>query len=345
MVVLGVDRGGVMRPDPWLIGVCVENDLYLFDPQLGLPLPGEAPGSIGSWQALRKLPKWPVPLSVGESKYERTPGDLNHLTALIDASPEALSARMAHLESYLPRQYEMVLTVRPEKIDERLKACDAHFRRPHRVRLWNVAFEAVLFQRVVKKYIASYERLAAEDLSALFMVQQLPTLLEGRRRHFLGLLNNAGEELGAKALYLQSRTPDAMLEQIVKSRRLQQKMGLAKSDTESLQQHQFRLQQSIAQRRRAKYYASYWLALAHYDTGMFDVAADWFQEKTLGAFPDADWNDAAHYNLARCFEVLGRTADARRELERAKGVQELGNRLRAAWLGSLPEPGSDVPSP
>ncbi len=334
IVLLGVDDGHVFRPAPWLLGVCLEGDLYLFDPQLGLPLPGKAPGSIGRWKELRGLDAWPVALSVGEHQYGRTPADLQRVTALIDASPEALSARMALLEASLPRRYEATLTVHPAEIARRIEECGEHFAGPDRIRLWNVPYEAVLFQRQVKKYIDNYSRLAADDLRALAMVEQLPVLREGRRRHFLGLLNNDGDDLGAKALYLKSRTPNAVLEQLVTSRSAQQKMGLAKGDSESAQQHQMRLFQNIMQRRQAKYYASYWLALAHYDTGMFDVAADWFGEKTLKAFPDAEWNDAARYNLARCFEARGRLDEAVAQLKRAGGPQQLGNLLRSAFLAN-----------
>ncbi len=329
---LGLDPGGTPRPRPWLCAVLIAKRLYLFDPQLGLPIPGKEPGSVAALDDLRSDAQWPHRLVVGSRPYAFADADLSQLVALIDGSPEYLSRRMAVLEDSLPTRHQMVLTVRPSRLARQLTQVDPFFGGSGRIRLWNLPFETAIFQRNLRKYFELHPSQAQRDMRPLSILRELPMLHEARRRHALGWYVDQGKQPGAKTLYLESRTPNEALARLPRSRSLQEQWGLEREDRESPGQFQARLQQQINLRREAKYLASYWLALAHYDSGMVDVAVNWFKERTLQAFPQGDLNAGAQYNLARCYELLGQPDQAIKLLEKTSWPQQHGDRLRARLL-------------
>ncbi len=330
--VLGLDPGGTPRPTPWLCAVLVADQLYLFDPQLGLPIPGKEPGSIATLRELRESPDWAERLAVGERAYAFAGADLNHVVALIDGSPESLSKRMAVLQEALPTRHQMVTSVVPSRLAEQLMAADPFFRDSGRIRLWNLPFETSIFQRKFNEYMRRSPAQAEKDYRIMAILQELPTLLEARRRHALGRFVDEGSTLGAKTLYLEVRIPDATLAKLPSSRKLQETLGLKREPRETPQQFQARVHQHVELQRQAKYLASYWLALAHYDSDMVDVAVNWFQERTLRVAPDGPFTAGAHYNLARCYERLGKPDQAIQHLRQTTWPQQHGDRLRAQML-------------
>ena len=330
--VLGLDPGGTPRPKPWLCAVLVADQLYLFDPQLGLPIPGKQPGSIATLGELRDSPDWPERLAVGERTYAFADADLNHVVALIDGSPESLSKRMAVLQDSLPTRHQMVTSLIPSRLAEQLMAADPFFRDSGRIRLWNLPFETSIFQRKFTEYVRRSPTQAQKDIHTMAILQQIPALSEARRRHALGRFVDEGRTLGAKTLYLEARLPDSTLAKLPSSPKLQQSLGLRREARETPQQFQARIRRYVEFYREAKYLASYWLALAHYDSDMVDVAVNWFQVRTLQAAPDGPFTAGAHYNLARCFERLGKTEPAIKHLHQTTWPQQHGDRLRAQVL-------------
>ncbi len=330
--VLGLDPGGTPRPKPWLCAVLVADQLYLFDPQLGLPIPGKQPGSIATLGELRESPDWAKRLAVGERAYAFAGADLNHVVALIDGSPESLSKRMAVLQEALPTRHQMVTSIVPSRLAEQLMAADSFFRDSGRIRLWNLPFETSIFQRRFKEYMRRSPAQAERDIRTMAILQQLPTLSEARRRHALGLFVDEGRTLGAKTLYLQARLPDSTLAKLPSSPKLQERLGLKREARETPQQFQARIHRHIELHRQAKYLASYWLALAHYDSGMVDVAVNWLQMRTLQVAPDGPFTAGAHYNLARCYERLGKPDQAILHLRQTTWPQQHGDHLRAQML-------------
>ncbi len=335
---LGVDPGGTPRPKPWLTAVLIGGQLYLFDPELGLPLPGKSSGSIATLNELRSDPQWVSRLADGETPYSHDSRDLEKLVALIDASPEYLSRRMAFLQASLPSKHEMVLSTQPTELASRLQAADPFFAESGRVRLWNLPFETAIFQNNYRQYVERSPNQAARDIRPISMLQQLPLLSEARRRHALGLYLDQPNQPGAKTLYLQARTPNDQLTKLSQSPDLQRAWGLTQGDRESPQQFAARIAQHIEMRKEAKYLASYWLATAHYDSGMIDVAVNWFKDRTLDAFPQGELNAGAQYHLARCYESLDQLDKAATWLKRTSWPQQHGDRLRAAMLQADEKP-------
>jgi hypothetical protein len=92
----------------------------------------------------------------------------------------------------------------------------------------------------------------------------------------------------------------------------------------------------------AKQAASYWLGIVAFEHEQFDVAVDYFDNRTLQASPDGPWTQGARYNLARTYEIKGLTDGDKNAIERAVefyrpiddplSPQAHGDRLRARRL-------------
>jgi hypothetical protein len=83
-----------------------------------------------------------------------------------------------------------------------------------------------------------------------------------------------------------------------------------------------------------------WLGQCQLESGRPDAAIEWFQTRTLEAWPDGPLAPLARYNLARTYEALGKLPEAQRVLLADKSIQEHGNYLRARMLEkSLAESG------
>ena len=95
---------------------------------------------------------------------------------------------------------------------------------------------------------------------------------------------------------------------------------------------QQRLQQLRRLQVESKAHASYWLGLTHLENKDYEVAANWFKVRTLDNDPEGQWTAGARYNLARCYEALGRTEEARQLYLIDESPQRHGCLLRARQL-------------
>jgi Anaphase-promoting complex, cyclosome, subunit 3 len=86
--------------------------------------------------------------------------------------------------------------------------------------------------------------------------------------------------------------------------------------------------------REAKMHANYWLGLVHLESEHPDAAIDWFKTRTLETTPPSRWKHGARYNLARCYEQLGRVEEARQLYLDDESPQRLGNLMRARILAA-----------
>jgi hypothetical protein len=102
--VLVARTGDKGQPDVWAVGVLVDNALQLFDSRLGLPLPGEKPGTIATLAELRADPATVLGrLKVGEKPaYDVTPEQAKQSELKIACPLSALASRFVSLEKLLP---------------------------------------------------------------------------------------------------------------------------------------------------------------------------------------------------------------------------------------------------
>ncbi|MFM7846128.1 MAG: tetratricopeptide repeat protein [Planctomycetota bacterium] len=324
------------RPQPWLAAVVLDNDLALFDTALGLPLPIPDQDGIVFWSELQKQPQWLSALDIdAQTKYPVQAAQLPSVVALIDAAPQALSRRMAAIEAQLVGEQRLSLSVHPSELASTLRSLPGI----NSVNLWTVPWEADLFAATLRRYqteetpVYLIPRVIEESL----FWDRTP-LFTGRLQQVRGQFAKQDDLKGAKGHYLEARPPDDLIERIVTDRQFQESQGLIKSKFESDTNWNNKLRLMQAKMKETKAAASYWLGLVHYESQQYDVAAEWLRIRTLEASRESRWAPGARYNLARCYEKLGRSVDARVIYLEDQSPQRHGNLLRARRLAQLDKP-------
>jgi tetratricopeptide (TPR) repeat protein len=319
------------EPQPWVCALLHEGNLYLFEPRLGLPIPGPQAKGIATLAQVAADDGLLRHLDLDdEHRYSMSADDIQKLVALVEASPMYLAQRMALLESQLAGDQSVVLSVDAQALAERLRGV----KHVSEVRLWPLPYERLAEQaRLGRK---GRERLAAdfEPFIVPFPRQSkkklefVPALWKGRVLHLMGQFSG---ERGAMRYYQLSRPSDADIER---------GLGFSQEDMEDLQgkfspdewQHAGNRYALLAP--IAKHDASYWLGLVAYERGNYKTAADYFTKRTLDVNAESPWRAGAVYNLARAQEALDLTEGAVSLYRDYGSPQRHGNLLRARWLNS-----------
>jgi len=300
---------------PWAVGLLQGKQIYVFDPTLGLPIPGpdgirrSPQGGLEIRPAtFRQLADNPLLLRQldldSTERYPVVSGDLNRAVALIVALPAELSVWMQMVESRLVGAGRMSLAVRASELADRIKVA-AGFRE---VKLWTRPF-AIELERLQQGQDPEFIRQRALAL-APFEVGASAALWRGRVAHLRG---NLSGERGAAYFYHQARPPESELNIAV----AEGKMPLPIRDLFL----------------RAKQDASYWLGLVCFELGEYQAAVDYFQKRCLEPWPDGPWRTGASYNLGRTYEALGQYEQALRWYEAQPLAPDgYGRRLRARWI-------------
>jgi hypothetical protein len=304
------EKGNDLRV--WAVAVRIGRELYLFDPQRGLPIP--APGGIKVAEN-GQLDIFPATLSQAADNaqvlrqmdvdaartYPVKTAQVKQVVALIEASPTYLSRRMQLIESRLAGKQRAVLSTSPSAQADRWRSC-AHV---GEVRLWKLPYEIAL----------SETRLNADEIRQR-MLLILPFQAGGsgglgkaRLLHFKGVLS--GDD-GATRYYQSARPPN---------------VEIASARLKPLDQEIY---------FRAKQNASYWLGLVSFERGKYAEAIDYFATRTLRAWPDGPWTPGANYNLGRAYEASGQSGRAIAQYRRENTSADDGEFLRAAWLEKQP---------
>lgn len=339
------DDAQTPRHRPWLPAALIDDQLYLFDAELGLPIPGPDGVGVATLEQVRKDKSLLTELEVGSAyPYVAAKADLDKVVALIDAAPDSLSCRMKLLESHVATGQRLVLSVNPSGLAERLRQCDGI----SDVDLWHTPFETWVYRKALDRWVEQKKLSGPETEEDSVRMRRLmldewifddPTLLDptllpqGRQLHLRGKFENEDRKQGAKAKYFTAREPDADIDRIETSPEIQKRMGLVRDEKrESDLEWQVRLQIRKMVITRAKRNASYWLGLIHYETGRLEPALEWLKTRTIEAAEAGPWTGGARYNLSRVYEAMGDLQKARSELLLDDSPQKHGNLLRARFL-------------
>jgi hypothetical protein len=353
---------------PWAAALVSDGELYLFDTQLGLPIPGpEGKGvatlaQVGADDGLLRA------LDMPGDRYRMRAEQLKDLVALVEASPGYLSRRMAEVESRLAGDRRVALSVDVSGLAEALKSQPLI----KETRIWARPYET-LWQRAhlepqqwqpmqlaMAPFMIRFDTPRrgskssnlGQDEHPLFTGQgqddsesaaraqlqyQACSLWMGRVMHFKGKFTSEGNLDGATTHYLEVRVSDDKLEEVLDKfvasvRFADERMATA-----------FRQSLRVAI-PEGKQHASYWLGLVAYERGNYPVAIDYFKKRTLADSPDGPWTYGATYNLARTYEAQAaeltdkpdEAAELRQQaielLDNDDSPQSHGNRQRAARL-------------
>jgi tetratricopeptide (TPR) repeat protein len=317
-VVLEPKPGAHGEPAPLLVGALIDEELYLFDPALGLPLPGEKQ-AVGTLAELAGSDALLRSFDVAGMVYPLTAAQLDGATARIAASPLELSRRSVELEEKLEGEDFVKLAVDADELAERVGKL------PHiaKAALWTAPFQAIADEFAMplepRNPKRQFRPLAAEEIRP-FAFQ--PLLWKARVLHFQGNKGKRAAERDDPLAEQRIGHQDAM--------RAYQDGTVRPTDAALAQLEP----EERAMRSAAKAAASYWVGLLSYDRGNYQVAADWIGERSLDRNPQGKWAPGARYNLARSYEKLGRIDDAIKLLESDPhdAPQRQGNLIRAQQL-------------
>ncbi len=167
---------------PWLPALLHKGNLYLFDPALGLPIPGPGGKGIATLAEAVDDPSVLNRLDLDESHhYPVKSAEAKQVVALLEASPGYLARRMKILEGKLVGMEDMKLTTVPTKVAEQLKGIK--YLSPD-VRLWPLPFETLAL-RVADEDPNLVQNAAQAERRKLLLKYQAeemaPFLLPGRR--------------------------------------------------------------------------------------------------------------------------------------------------------------------
>jgi tetratricopeptide (TPR) repeat protein len=327
------ERGG--HRAAWLVAVLIPSpegqpaSLYLFEPMLGLPIPGPAGQGIATLKQLRADPGLLRQLDLdAEHPYPVDAEQLDQIVAWVECDPAQLSWRMRALEKHMGGRNRVVLSVDPSRVAEDVLATG----QVEEVALWPDPFEAVIRRTptdpvqqerqsaIMRQHLKPYMvGVVPDELSQIPMA-----VMRGRLQHLRG--QYLGDP-GANAMYQMARLADADLE----------RLNLTEAQREIL----------VLDKQNA----SYWLALIAYERAMYPLAEHGLKTATIEASPDGPWSESARFNLARVYEALDRPDEAIALYEaETTSSQRHGNLLRARWLreaaqaddpGDPPQPPSD----
>ncbi len=305
-------------PAPLLVGALVDDKIYLFDPQLGLPLPGEA-AAIATLDEAAEKPELLRQLDLSDAeKYPLTAEQLAKVDALVAASHLQLARRSARLEAALEGEEFVRLSASPSAVAERLA------KQPHiaSVKLWTRPFQAVADELTFPNTKSRpYRPLAVAEFQPF---AERPLLWKARVLHFQGDKEVRAAERSDPLAEARLGHEDALGLYQDRSVRPSDDM-LAKLEP---------AKQTVYEAAKAA--SSYWLGLLSYDRGNYEIAASWLGGRSLEREPQGKWAHGARYNLARTYEVLGRHGEAIKLLESdpEEAPQRYGNRLRARQIAA-----------
>ncbi len=291
----------------WLAALVSKKQLYLFDPRLGLPVPGPEAGGVATLEQITQNDSLLRKLDVHGSAYPITADSAKNVQTYVVADPFQLTLRAAQLEVALPGEDHLSLAVNASDLAAQLKSIAGI----SSVSLWEVPFRTVHDQLNLGKLARHSEALAFEP----FAVR--PALWKARTRHFQGRRKPA-TSAGAEAV-------DDHQEAV----RLYMSKSVRPRDSE--------IAQSPPDKRRidseAKLNATYWLGLISFDDGKYDIAANWFSRPELAASL-SPWSAGARYNLARSYEAAHNPDAAASLLKNSESPQRQGDIVRAGQLPS-----------
>lgn len=288
-------------PRPWAAALLQGENLYLFDPELGLPIARADGQGVATLAQAAADPRVLDRLDLDDGPaYRVHRADVQRVVALVEASPLYLSQRARLVELRLAGSRRMVLSCDASELVERARQCD----HVADAALWTLPLERIARKRALDEK----QRAAAREEIRPFH-EPTTALWRGRVSHLMGKL--AGDQ-GAQRYYLRCRAADAD----IAAAKAAGKLDPA----------------SEARGVLLKQNASYWLGLVCYERGRFATALDYFQARSLAPFPDGPWTQGAWYNAGRAYEALGRTDEAIVAYRSTRGPQRHGNLLRARAL-------------
>lgn len=342
---------------PWVVGVAIGGEYYLFDTKLGLPLMSDKIGTIATLRQVQESPELlsSLDLTTDESLEDDTaywvhPEQLDGLSAMIYVTPESISRRMKALETLLVGESRVQLSWTADAISQRLPQADNL-----EVRSWDIAFKTHEFRSAID---AAIEQTANNVLNDKLQWHQLEEAYvdnfvvyrTARARFFKGKFKTDPEAIMRNAVESCQRLKytDEEISNLGSDSKLQTRMGIRKVAEQSALAFLAQVQSVQFQMELVKRDAGLFLAQCLYDNGspvgaskLLEVIQDEIEvevstkskEETKGV---ERWADGIAYLTGRCYES---TKEYDRAIEAYSNDKTLnqahGNLIRARYLKKL----------
>ncbi len=320
----------------WCIGVPIGGELYLFEPQWGLPIPSQTGDGIAT---LREAKENPTVLRRAKlpgrfDEYPVAQADLKSLVALIDVEPFALGRTMHSLEQSITGENRVRLSMNADAVEETLMKIDPAVS----VRLWNVPWIAHAYNQSLRERINEMSPFSMAYVAAFGSFIMDTPISRARNLHFKGQFESSAEAPGALRSYMDVRVDEQTLKDLEYDKTAQANLGVVKQPDEELAKFKFRVAQAQEYFRRSKFDVAIFLAMLNIDLGKLDTANDWLTKRLLKVPGTERWHSHAHYLLGRNREQQGDIAAATIEYEFENSPQEAGNRIRIRKMQAAAKP-------
>lgn len=346
------------RVRPWAVAVLCQGQLYLFDANLGLPIPAADGIQRGPAGELDVRPATLAEVAADASLLERLhagsefrypvqPADVQRVVILLEASPTYLSKRMKLVEDHLVGDEQLVLTTDPSAQAERFKASSHVID----VRLWELPYRTIGQKRELGAERDKWQELQMFPFQMPFDVSPLARARSTQIPDGLAWGTIQGREAAQEAERAAQEAGQAddgeapiWAPALRRARLLHIKGQLTGEKAAGFYYTKARIPNrdlnapGLHPRLKpaltwAKSNASYWLGLIAAHQGSSEAAVDWLETRTLEAIPDGPWTSGARYNLGRVYEAEGQIDKAVESYRLNSGAPNRhGNLLRALWL-------------
>ena len=324
VVLLYVPDGKRMRL--WCAGLVEDGQIYLFDPNYGVPIPGPTPGSIATLEQVADDESLLRQLDRNGAPYPFKADDVAEVDVYIEGSRQYLSERMKHIQSRLTGDRRLILSEQPSLLAEKVNGLP-HTTRPQ---LWPWPFVA---EQLLSEPNTPSRAAVAQEIKQYgkFVTGSVNPLWAGRMQQFAGNYTTqlAGTprrphdapigEQGAKPWFLKART---MLQRI--------------PEDDLPQETRDRIEEVYAQADLIRRDGSYWLAMIAMDEEDYDLADYYLQEtgklQASPQWPGGFQRRGIHIALGRALEAAGKPAEAVSHYLAVRGPATAEAQYRAARL-------------
>ncbi|MGV3608432.1 MAG: tetratricopeptide repeat protein [Planctomycetaceae bacterium] len=336
---LGVaDKENPGATNIWAFGVYVGQQVYLFDAELGLPIPDVAGKGILTLAEATKSDEWIKSLETRMgTAYRVQAEDLKEIQVYFDAEPESLSLRMTALENAIKEKQAIKLTCASLPLETELAKQPGVVR----VSLWRVPFEAFYFERnfptgnIPSKYPA-IARWLAIDMNIMMPYEKLAI---ARDFHLRGEIENDGSKPKSRQIYMSLRPSNQSMEAIETSSAARRASGFTQAEIPKDPNERAKYLETISsiveKARVLKQRSTLWIGITHTDQKNYQNAVEWFKDRILEGDEKSEWRPSARYNLGYCYEELGQVADAIALYRGEEGPQKIGEIVRASLLEGM----------
>ncbi|MEI6526375.1 MAG: hypothetical protein WCP62_10130 [Planctomycetota bacterium] len=325
----------------WCVGIPIGNEIYLFEPNWGLPIPAAKGDGIATLSQAKSDPtllrRAKLP---GRFGYPVESKDLENIIALVDVEPFAVGRSMYVLERSLTGENRQRLSFDADRFEAKLLEIDPKLS----IRLWNVPWLSHVYNLSIRTRLDDMSPFAMAYLERFGSYVTDTPISRARVLHFKGQLESTIEAAGALRMYMDCRIDEETIRELEYDAQLQKSFGVVKRPTEPLENYQMRLKIMGNYLRQSKYDIVAFLAMANIDLGKPETAADWLSKRLLPVRGTERWHAQAHYLLGRSLETIGDVPRAIDEYKFDATAQAAGNRIRIRRLeaGSNPSAAPEV---